>query len=115
VFTPENVSEDNRWVVESWKASLAEAYYEDPNVQAQETPDTWKPEMKSAAQTWDEWGRNATYVHLARFFDSVRSRKPPVQDALMGHRAASCAHLINESARREQTVQWDFAKESMKS
>jgi predicted dehydrogenase len=114
VFTPENLSEDNRWVVESWQESLAEAFYEDPKVQALETPDTWKPEMKAASQTFDEWGRNATYVHLARFFDSVRSRKPPVEDALMGHRAASCAHLINESARREQTVYWDFAKESMK-
>jgi len=114
VFTPENLSEDNRWVVESWKESLAEAYYEDPNVQSQETPETWKPEMKAAAQTWDEWGRNATYVHLAHFFDSVRSRKPPVEDALMGHRAASCAHLINESARREQTVYWDFGREALK-
>jgi predicted dehydrogenase len=114
VFTPENLAEDNRWVVESWQESLAEAFYEDPKVQAIETPDTWKPEMKAASQTFDEWGRNATYVHLARFFESVRSRKPPVEDALMGHRAASCAHLINESARREQTVHWDFARESMK-
>jgi predicted dehydrogenase len=114
VFTPENIAEDNRWVVESWQESLAEAYYEDPNVQAQETPDTWKPEMKETVRSWDEWGRNATYVHLAHFFDSVRSRKPPVEDALMGHRAASVAHLINESAKREQTVYWDFGRESLK-
>jgi predicted dehydrogenase len=114
VLTPENVVEDNRWVVESWQESLAEAYYEDPDVQAQETPDTWKPEMKPAVQTWERWGRNATYVHLAHFFDSVRSRKPPAQDALMGHRAASCAHLINESVKREQAVYWDFAREALK-
>jgi predicted dehydrogenase len=114
VYTPENLSEDNRWVVESWKESLAEAYYEDPKVQAQETPDTWKPEMKAASQTFDEWGRNATYVHLARFFDSVRSRKPPVEDALMGHRAASVAHLINESAKREATVYWNFDTEALR-
>jgi predicted dehydrogenase len=114
VFTPENISEDNRWVVESWQESLAQAYYEDPNVQAQETPETWKPEMKTAVQTWEQWGRNATYVHLAHFFDSVRSRKPPVEDALMGHRAASVAHLINESAKREQTVSWDFSRETLK-
>jgi hypothetical protein len=101
-------------VVDSWKESLSEAYYEDPNVQALETPETWKPEMKAASQTFDEWGRNATYVHLAHFFDSVRSRKPPVEDALMGHRAASCAHLINESARREQTVYWDFGRDALK-
>jgi predicted dehydrogenase len=114
VFTPENIAEDNRWVVESWEESLSKAYYDDPKVQALETPDTWKPEMKPTVQSWDEWGRNATFVHLAHFFDSVRSRKPPVEDALMGHRAASCAHLINESARREETLYWDFGRESLK-
>jgi predicted dehydrogenase len=114
VFTPENLSEDNRWVVESWQESLAKEYYDDPKVKAEETPETWTPEMKSTNQSWDEWGRNATYVHLAHFFDSVRSRKPPVEDAVMGHHAASCAHLINESARRDETVYWDFAKDSLK-
>ncbi|MGH9321513.1 MAG: Gfo/Idh/MocA family protein [Vicinamibacteria bacterium] len=114
VFTPENVYEDNRWMVESWQESLAEAYYEKPDVQAQETPETWKPEMKAASQTWEQWGRNSTYIHLAHFFDSVRSRKPPVQDALMGHRAASCAHLINESVRRNESVHWDFSREALK-
>lgn len=113
-FTPENVYEDNRWVVEAWKESLAKEYYDDPKIQAEETPDTWKPEMKQTVQSWDEWGRNATYVHLAHFFDSVRSRKPPVEDAVMGHHAASCAHLINESARRQQTVYWDFTKDALK-
>ncbi|HSF16047.1 MAG TPA: Gfo/Idh/MocA family oxidoreductase [Vicinamibacteria bacterium] len=115
VYTPENLYEDNRWVVESWKQELAEAYYEDPDVQARETPETWTPEMKSSQQTWDQWGRNATVVHLAHFFDSVRSRKPSVQDALTGHRAASVAHLINASLKREAPVRWDFAGEKMQS
>ncbi|HXV61865.1 MAG TPA: Gfo/Idh/MocA family oxidoreductase [Vicinamibacteria bacterium] len=114
VYTPENLYEDNRWVVESWKQELAEAFYEDPDVQARETPETWTPEMKSSQQTWDEWGRNATVVHLAHFIDSVRSRKPSVQDALTGHRAASVAHLINASLKREEPVSWDFAAEKMK-
>ena len=113
VFTPENVYEDNRWVVESWKEDLARAYYDDPEVQAKETPDTWDPQMRAMSERYQEWGRNATYVHLAHFFDSVRSRKPPVEDALMGHRAASCAHLINESLKREEPVKWDFDKETM--
>jgi hypothetical protein len=32
----------------------------------------------------------------------------------MGHRAASVAHLINESARREQPVYWNFQTEALK-
>lgn len=114
VFTPENLYEDNRWVVESWEEDLAEAYYNDPENQAKETPQTWTPEMKPKVQSWQEWGKNATQVHLAHFFDSVRTRKPPVEDARTGHRAASCAHLINESLKRKAPVHWDFANEKMK-
>lgn len=113
-FTPENLYEDNRWVVESWTEELAEAYYEDPEVKARETPDSWAPEMRTARQSWNEWGRNSTIVHLAHFFDSARSRKPPVQDADMGHRAASVAHLVNTSLKRESPVHWDFESNRMK-
>lgn len=114
VFTPENAHEDNRWVVESWQEDLARAYYDDPKVQAKETPETWKPQMKPQSESWQEWGNNATQVHLAHFFDSVRTRKPSVEDALTGHRAASCAHIINESLRREAPVEWDFTTETLK-
>jgi predicted dehydrogenase len=114
-FTPENVYEDNRWVVESWEEELARAYYEKPETQALETPETWKPEMKASAQRWEEWGKNATIVHLAHFFDSVRSRKPSVENVITGHRAASVAHLINASAKRKAPVLWDYERETMKS
>jgi len=114
VFTPENLAEDNRWVVESWDEELSQAYYEDPDVRAKETPATWEPQMHPTEERWEEWGRNATEVHLAHFFDSVRSRKPPVEDAVMGHHAASCAHIINESLKREAPVHWDFAADKLK-
>jgi predicted dehydrogenase len=114
VFTPESLAEDNRWVVESWKEDLAQAYYDDPDVQAKETPATWDAQMRPSVRSWEEWGKNATEVHLAHFFDSVRSRKAPVEDALTGHRAASCAHIINESIKREAPVHWDFEKERLK-
>ena len=35
-FYPENVKEDNRWIVESWPKSLEDAYYKDPKVIAAE-------------------------------------------------------------------------------
>lgn len=113
-YMPENVSEDNRWVVESWATELAKQYYEDPEVRALETPATWDPEMKKLSETYEEWGKGDTLVHLAHFFDSVRARKPPVEDALMGHRAAACAHLVNASIKKGQTVRWDFERERMK-
>jgi hypothetical protein len=100
--------------VTSWTEELSKQYYDDPKVKALETPDTWEPQMKIHSETYQEWGKNATLVHLARFFDSVRTRKPTVQDALTGHRAAACAHMVNESIKRNDTVYWDFNNEKLR-
>jgi len=113
VFRPENVHSDNRWVVDSWPKALAEAYYSDPKVQKEESPFTWAPRMSQQAETWDELGEDATIVHMTNFFDSVKSRKQPVEDALTGHRAAACAHMVNASLRESKAMQWDFAKEKL--
>ncbi len=112
-YMPENVCEDNRWVVESWSEELAKAYYDDPDVQRLETPATWKPEMMTQSESYEEWGQSDTLVHLAHFFESVRTRKPPIEDALMGHRAAAGAHMVNASARSGKAVSWDFDRELM--
>ena len=39
---------------------------------------------------------------MSHFFDSVRSRKEPVENALIGHRAAACAHMVNASLREHE-------------
>lgn len=115
VFTPESVYEDNRWVVESWAAELERAYYGDPKVMAQETPPSWNPKMWKGTEIYEEKGRDATYTHMVRFFESIGARKPSVQDALAGHRAASCAHLVNLSVDKKRTLYWDAARETLKS
>ncbi len=115
VFSAENAYEDNRWVVDSWPQELEDAYYADPKVRAKESPNTWKPRMEQATETWGEEGVDPTYTHLENFFQSVRTRKEPVENALIGHRAAACAHLVNMSLRESRAVQWDFGKETLKS
>ncbi|HUG43972.1 MAG TPA: gfo/Idh/MocA family oxidoreductase, partial [Acidobacteriota bacterium] len=62
----------------------------------------------------EEQGLDPTYVHLERFFESVRSRTQPQQDAIMGHRAASAAHMVNQSLRKKQAVEWDFERDRVK-
>jgi hypothetical protein len=52
--------------------------------------------------------------HVASFFDCVRSRKQPVENALTGHRAAAVAHLVNLSYKQKKMVYWDFSKEMVK-
>ena len=37
-FTPESGHDDNRWVVASWAEAAERAYYDDPKVQAIESP-----------------------------------------------------------------------------
>jgi predicted dehydrogenase len=106
VLKPENAVEGNDWVVSSWPEDLERAYYSDPKVIESERPSEWAPRMRKENETLGEVGRNETRVHMARFFECVRSRNAPVQDGSMGHRAAAAAHLVNESLRKGRIVEW---------
>jgi predicted dehydrogenase len=52
-------------------------------------------------------GYSDSYDHLRNFFASVRSRKPVVEDAVFGFRAAGAALLSNLSYDRGTVVHWD--------
>jgi predicted dehydrogenase len=52
-------------------------------------------------------GYSDSFDHFSHFFDSVRSRKPPVEDAVFGFRAAGAALLSNLSIERGNVVKWD--------
>jgi predicted dehydrogenase len=113
-FTPEHRREGNAWIVASWPSNLEKAYWADPAVQALEKPDTWPSQMQSQGESWTEVGPDPTSIHLARFFDSVRTRKPVVEDGRAGHHAAAVAHMVNESIQRKAPVYWDFEKDVLK-
>jgi hypothetical protein len=53
--------------------------------------------------------------HLSNFFESVKSRKPVVQDAVYGNNAAIACHMANESYFRQKQVIWDENTQSLKS
>ena len=52
-------------------------------------------------------GRDAQKAHHVAFFDAVRSRKPVVEDAEFGLRAAAPAVLANTSYFERRAVRWD--------
>jgi len=52
-------------------------------------------------------GYSDSFDHFANFFASVRSRKPVVEDAVFGYRAAGAALLSNLSVERGTVVRWD--------
>jgi len=113
-FIPENASEDNRWIVESWPTAMEEAYYKDPKVKKEEVSASREPKVLGGTETYREEGVGATALHFRNFFRSVRERTQPEEDALAGHRAASCAHLVNLSVKQKRAVQWDFSRETVK-
>jgi predicted dehydrogenase len=55
-------------------------------------------------------GYSDSYDHFKNFFAAVRSRKPVVEDAVFGFRAAGAALLSNVSMERGGVVQWDPEK-----
>jgi predicted dehydrogenase len=113
-FHPEIVNEDNGWIVDSWPSAMEKAYYGDPKTRAEELPGTREPEVIAADEQYREIGLEPTVPHMRNFFNCVKTRRQPVQDALAGHRAAAVPHLINLSARERRIVSWDFVKENIR-
>ncbi|AXC14247.1 Myo-inositol 2-dehydrogenase [Acidisarcina polymorpha] len=52
-------------------------------------------------------GYSDSYDHFHNFFDSVRTRKPVVEDAVFGFRAAGAALLSNLSYEKDAIVHWN--------
>lgn len=50
---------------------------------------------------------NDTTEHFRKFFESVRTRQQPVEDATFGFRAAGAALLSNVSMERGKVVEWN--------
>jgi predicted dehydrogenase len=110
-FYPENVVEDNRWIVDAWSQAQEDAYYKDPKVIATEVEPAKRP-RKDPEHFKDE-GPEPTFAHFGHFFESIRTRQSYWEDAAAGHHAAACAHMINLSAKQRRLVEWDFAKDDI--
>jgi predicted dehydrogenase len=113
-FIPERNFDTNGWITQAWPADLERKYNESPEVKQVEEARRKARGVERKIEEFSETGADPTVKHLSRFFESVRSRKPTVEDVMDGHRAAACAHLVNDSARRDKVVEWDFAKDLRK-
>jgi hypothetical protein len=50
---------------------------------------------------------NSTDDHFRNFFEAMRTRRPVVEDAVFGLRAAGPALLANESYFENRAIRWD--------
>ncbi|HLJ47241.1 MAG TPA: Gfo/Idh/MocA family oxidoreductase [Bryobacteraceae bacterium] len=114
-YHAEAVLEDNRWVVDSWSSALEQAYYRDPKVIEKEVPSAWPEKTLPVTEHYRQEGVDSTVTHMGHWLDSIRSRKAYWEDASAGHHAASCAHMINQSAAERRMVEWDSSRDDIKS
>jgi predicted dehydrogenase len=59
-------------------------------------------------------GQDSTEAHLAKFYDSVRTRKQPYEDAKMGGRCATVGHMVNLSFKHRKEARWDAQKQAVR-
>lgn len=104
VFTPERKIESTRWVTDSWPADF-QSQYENANAVRN---------ARVAPEEIDLRGKDATDLHVANFFATVRDGAPNAEDVWAGHNAAACAHMVNLSATTGRRVTWDFERRLMK-
>ena len=85
IFTPEHVVEGNGWIVELLALDAREGVLGRPR--GPEERDAGRPgrrRWRARASRGRRSGRDSTDIHVARFFDSVRTRKPAVEDGRHG-------------------------------
>ena len=51
-----------------------------------------------------------TALHLAEFFEGVRSRQECTESAEVGHHSAAAGHMVNLSYRSGKKMRWDATK-----
>ena len=110
-FIPERHFESNGWITQAWPSQFEQEYNERPEVKREAEARRKARGQERKIDEFKEIGVSPTVKHLTRFFESVRSRKPTAEGVMDGHRAAACAHLVNDSARRDKVIEWDFAKD----
>jgi hypothetical protein len=103
---------DPSYYANAFPAKLRDAYFKQWHVE--HDPELGKEPVREdtvyRGHDWDDMR-----PHLHNFFQSVKSRKPVVEDAVFGNHAAIACHMANESYFRKKPVTWDAASKTVKS
>jgi predicted dehydrogenase len=106
----ENYGYSTRSWPEATRMKFAELNDLDPaSMRPQATAGLTKPEPEEFQAEGD-----ATERHLAKFFDHVRTRSEPVENAAMGGRCATVGHMVNLSNEAQTQATWDAANQAVR-
>jgi len=114
-FQPQNVTEQpETYATIGWPAKLRNEYLAQWNEEHLQTP----PLAASLNATAESFSVPAQYAdtadHQANFFQSVRTRKAPVEDAVFGNNAAISCHMANASYFKNSQAVWDAGAKRIK-
>jgi hypothetical protein len=111
VYHSEPVLENYTYSTNAWPKATREKFAELHDVD----PETMRPTKtaslkKPEPQAIEVPGRDSTELHLEKFFDSIRTRTEPFENAEMGHLCAAVGHMVNLSYRSHREMRWDAEK-----
>ncbi|MGA2607058.1 MAG: Gfo/Idh/MocA family oxidoreductase [Terriglobia bacterium] len=109
-LTNETPRESYQSQIEPWPKKLQEQFWSEGKHREESNPYV----RTEGSMDFKASGPEATVFHLAEFFDSVRSRREPVEDAEMGHRSAAAGHMVNLSVRSGKKMVWEAASGTAK-
>ena len=94
--------EGYHYSIDSWPAALQEEFMNMDGHREESARKAPAPEEVSANDSADP-----TTLHMAEFFECVRSRKQCGENAEVGHRAAAAGHMVNLSYIAGKKAIWD--------
>ncbi len=94
--------EGYKYSIDSWPEALQEQFMSMDDHRAEAARKAPVPQEVQSKDSTDP-----TTLHLAEFFDCVRSRKQCGENAEVGHRAASAGHMVNLSYIAGKKIIWD--------
>jgi predicted dehydrogenase len=111
VYHSEPVLENYTYSTNAWPKATREKFAELHDVD----PETMRPSVtatvkKPDPQVIEVTGRDSAELHLEKFFDSVRTRAEPFENAEMGHLCATVGHMVNLSYKSHREMRWDAEK-----
>ena len=92
------------------KAKFAELHDVDPESMRPRATSSMKRPEPQEIQTP---GTESTQRHLEKFFECVRTRTEPTENAAAGHRYATVGHMVNVSYRAQKPAKWNASKQAV--